>query len=45
MRRALGLGALLESAKASSEDLKSLLEVLQVLRNIMTVHPALELLS
>jgi len=38
MRRALGLRVLLEGAKASSEALKSLLEVLQVLGNIMTVH-------
>jgi len=38
MRHALGLGALLEGAKASSEGLRSLLEVLHVLRNIMTVH-------
>jgi len=38
MRRALGLGALLEGAKASSGDLRSLLEGLQVLRNIMTIH-------
>jgi len=35
MRRAPGLGALLEGVKAFLEGLKSLLGVLQVLRNIM----------